>query len=289
MFRNRKNKAKKTMAFVLGGGGARGAFQVGALRALLEAGITADLLVGTSIGAVNAAAMALWGNDLTAVFALELAYGRAAEAELLDPKLTALAFQALTGRLGAQAGQKATEFLVASGITPELTFADVQGVRLAVIGADLDKGRPVIYGKDPQESILDGVMASMALPPWFAPVEHDGRHVVDGGLVSNVPIEPALALGATEIIALDVDDPASFPGADSSAALTMVYKLVTTVGIRQTYLETELARARGVPVHRIELRSNYATPVWDFSHHKELIALGYEMTAAWIPTWYQAD
>ena len=91
MFRNRKNKAKKTMAFVLGGGGARGAFQVGALRALLEAGITADLLVGTSIGAVNAAAMALWGNDLTAVFALELAYGRAAEAELLDPKLTALA------------------------------------------------------------------------------------------------------------------------------------------------------------------------------------------------------
>jgi NTE family protein len=54
---------KKCLAFVLAGGGARGAMQVGALRALLEAGPKPDLLVGTSIGAVNAVGLALWGMD----------------------------------------------------------------------------------------------------------------------------------------------------------------------------------------------------------------------------------
>ncbi|HUI87687.1 MAG TPA: patatin-like phospholipase family protein, partial [Anaerolineales bacterium] len=67
---------KKCLAFVLGGGGARGAMQVGALRALFEAGLKPDLLVGTSIGAINATGLALWGVDLAGVEALEHAYQR---------------------------------------------------------------------------------------------------------------------------------------------------------------------------------------------------------------------
>jgi NTE family protein len=62
---------KKCLAFVLGGGGARGALQVGALRALLESGLRPDLLVGTSIGAVNAVVLALSGLDLAGVEALD--------------------------------------------------------------------------------------------------------------------------------------------------------------------------------------------------------------------------
>ena len=62
----------KCLAFVLGGGGARGAMQVGALRALIEAGLKPDLLVGTSIGAVNATGLALWGVSLAGIEALEL-------------------------------------------------------------------------------------------------------------------------------------------------------------------------------------------------------------------------
>lgn len=275
---------QRCLAFVLGGGGARGAFQVGALRALLEAGIKPDLYVGTSIGAVNAAALALWGNDLTAVHALELAYGKAADAELLTSSLPALAFQALTGRLESNAAHKAVQFLASSGIDPALTFADVTDVRLALVGSDLDNGRPVIYGRDPGESILNGIMASMSLPPWFKPVEHEGHQIIDGGVVSNVPIEPALTLGATEIVALDIDDPASTPIVDNSM-VTLMTKLAGAVGLRQTYLECELARAHGVPVHRLELRSEQTTRVWDFSRHKELIELGYVIAADWIPTW----
>ena len=86
---------KKCLAFVLGGGGARGAMQVGALRALFEAGVKPDLLVGTSIGAINATALAVWGLDLAGIEALERAYQRMQDSRLLDPRLLQFAWNAV--------------------------------------------------------------------------------------------------------------------------------------------------------------------------------------------------
>src|SRR5512133_356989 len=74
----------KCTAFVFGGGGSRGALQVGAMRALLEAGLVPDLLVGTSIGAANATGLALWGVDLEGLATLERVWDQVANAELLD-------------------------------------------------------------------------------------------------------------------------------------------------------------------------------------------------------------
>src|SRR5512137_1161935 len=106
-------------AFVLGGGGARGALQVGALRALFEAGFKPDLLVGTSIGAVNAAGLALWGVDLAGVEALEQAYQEVAHANLMDPRLARITLRALTGHPNHHASQRAMEYLISKGITPD--------------------------------------------------------------------------------------------------------------------------------------------------------------------------
>ena len=272
---------KPCLTFVLGGGGARGAFQVGALRALHEAGLRPDLLVGTSIGAVNAAAIALWGFDETGLFALELAYQKIAAADILDLNLSRLAMQALSGRLTFDSGKRAADFLTATGITPDLTFSSLTGPRLALVGADLEQGKTVIYGLDPAESILDGVLASMSLPPWFAPIEEEGHFIMDGGALSNLPIEPALNLGATEIIALDLDDPATYPGGANSLA-HFLQRLWYALGQRSLFLETALAEARGVPVRRIELRSDAATAVWDFSDYPGLIRSGYEQTREWL-------
>ena len=265
------------LAFVLGGGGARGAFQIGALRALYEAGLRPDLLVGSSIGAVNAAAVALWGFDETGLFGLELAYQKVAASNLLDLNLSRLAMQALSGRLTFDSGKRAADFLMATGITPDLTFGDLTGPRLALVGADLELGRPVIYGLDPAESILAGVLASMSLPPWFAPIEEEGHFIMDGGALSNLPIEPALSLGATEIYALDIEDPATYPGGDNML-VNFLRRLWFAVGRRSLSLEMALARARNVPVHHIELRNEAATPVWDFSDYPNLIRSGYEQT-----------
>src|SRR5512135_2881011 len=197
---------KKCLAFVLGGGGARGAMQVGALRALLEAGFKPDLLVGTSIGAINAVGLALWGMDRSGIETLERAYQDVTASRLMDSQFAQFILDTLSRRPNYRANRRIKEFLIAAGITPDLRFGQIPSVRLGLVSSDMDSGETVIYGKDPEQSVLEGLMASMALPPWFAPVEKDGHSIVDGGALSNLPIEPALALGATEIIALDLND-----------------------------------------------------------------------------------
>lgn len=274
----------RSLAFVLGGGGARGAMQVGALRALIEAGFQPDLLVGTSIGAVNAAGLAIWGVNLEGVRALEGAYQSVADAHLMDPSLGRLTLRALSGRSNHHASPRVKEFFVTAGIKPDLRFKQIKNTRLGLVSADLDSGQPVIYGQDPDQSILDGLMASIALPPWFAPVEKDGQLIVDGGVISNLPIEPALTLGATEIIALDLNDPNPLTGKDHGLN-QYLEKLVFAVTQRQIGLETALARAQGVPVYCMELRSSLSIPIWDFSKNRELIEIGYKIASHEIAGW----
>ncbi len=275
---------KKSPAFVLGGGGARGAMQVGALRALFEAGFKPDLLVGTSIGAVNSAGLALWGVDLAGVEALEQAYQEVADAHLLDPRLARITLRALTGRPNHHASRRVEEYLISKGLTPDLRFDQVSHARLGLIGADLNTGQPVIYGSDANQSVLEGIMASIAIPPWFAPVSKDGHYIMDGGALSNLPVEPAMALGATEIIALDLDDPEGMLGVDSAPSQHLE-KLVSSVTRRQASLEIALAEARNVPVHYILLKSSPPIPIWDFSKYRELIKIGYDTACRAIPGW----
>src|SRR5512136_2192017 len=100
---------KRCLAFALGGGGARGAMQVGALRALIEAGFKPDLLVGTSIGAVNATGLALWGVNLAGIEALERAYQEMAFSNLMDSRLARLTLRVLTGRPNQRASRRVSE------------------------------------------------------------------------------------------------------------------------------------------------------------------------------------
>jgi NTE family protein len=277
---------KKCLAFVLGGGGARGALQVGALRALFEAGFKPDLLVGTSIGAVNALGLALWGTDLDGIEVLEQAYQEVADAHVLDPRLARITLRALSGRPNNHASRWVKEFLNSKGVTPDLHFDQVPHARLGLIGADLNTGQPVIYGQDPSQSVFEGIMASIAIPPWFTPLKKEGHYIMDGGALSNLPVEPAMALGATEIIALDLDDPEGMLGVGISQGQHLE-KLVSSVTRRHASLELALAAARSVPVQYLMLKSSPPVPIWDFSKHRELSQVGYETASRAIPGWFQ--
>ena len=283
-----RRSTDRCLAFVLGGGGARGAMQVGAVRALIEAGYQPDLLVGTSVGAGNAAALALWGVDPAGVDALEQVYKDVTAAGLMDPRLGRLILRALAGRPNLEASRRMTEFFVSRGIAPDLTFDQLTSVRLALVGADLNRGCPVIYGQEPGQSVLEGLLASTAIPPWFAPLEKDGRCIVDGGAVSGLPIEPALRLGATEIIALDLS-PASPPPAQSEGLDRYLNRFLYTISQRQACLEAALAEARGVPVRDLHLRSNPPVRLWEFGACRALFQIGYEIAAREIETWASED
>ncbi len=268
-------------AVVLGGGGARGALQVGALRALLEAGFQPDLMVGTSVGAVNAAFLAMHGYSPETLLHLEQSWRRAAQADLLPANYLWLTIRMFFNRPGTDVGQHVRAFFVKEGIEPDLQFGQLKGPRLIMVATDLEKGGVKLYGTHPEHLVLDGMLASTAVPPWIRPLTKDSHLLMDGGLVSNLPIEPALAEGATEIVALDLADPRPI-GPQAGGWGPLLFQLHNTMQQRQTYLEKQLADARGVPVHCIELRPESPMGVWEFPRSLPLIDRGYDLTMRYL-------
>lgn len=265
------------LAFVFGGGGARGAMEVGAVRALLEAGYHPDLLVGTSIGAMNATFLALNGLTLEGITKLEKAWHSAASANLLPSNYIWLTMRSIFNRRVGTPSNKLRNFLILQGLLPELTFGDIRGVKLLTVATDLNNYRLTVFGQNPNDSLLEGVLASASIPPWVEPMQRNDQYLIDGGVVSNLPIEPAIAHGATEIIALDLSDPRAFPG-DSGGYGPFLVKMLITLTSRQVELEKAIAVQKGVPVHQILMRPEIPVPLWDFQRTDELISTGYELT-----------
>jgi NTE family protein len=270
-------------AFVLGGGGARGALQVGALRALLEAGLQPELIVGTSIGAANAAFLALRGCTPETLDALEAAWRDAAARDLLPDNYLWLTIRALFNRPGLDVQTRIRDFFVRHGLDADLRFGDLAGPRLILVATDLWAGRATLYGTDPQQRVLNGVLASTAIPPWIRPRDEGDQLLMDGGTVSNLPIEPALSQGATEIVALDLADPRPV-GPVAGGFGPFLFQLIYTVQQRQVYLEKQLAAQRGVPVHHVPLHAATPTAVWEFPRSVPLIERGYHLMREYLDT-----
>jgi NTE family protein len=185
-----------TTAFVLGGGGLLGAHEVGMLRALDEAGVRPDLVVGTSIGAVNGAFIAadpagaaarlteLWdGESLGAVFS-ESVVGRAVRLARSGTHLHAI---------------EPLHKLLAETLPAE-EFSDL-AIPFQCVAACIEDAAARWFSTGP---VVPAVMASCAVPGLLPPVEVDGAHFFDGGLVDSIPVGRAVALGADTVYVLQV-------------------------------------------------------------------------------------
>ena len=280
-----KRKSEPCLAFVLSGGGARGALQVGALRALLEADIHPDLLVGASAGAINATYVAAYGFTAETLAKLEAAWRDAATADLLPSNYLWLTVRVLFNRARLHVSHhRFQDFFVSHGLHPELRFADLSGPRLILVATDLNARRPVLYGEAPSQLILEGLLASTALPPWIRPLQVGEHYLMDGGTVSNLPLEPAMQSGATEIIALDLFDPRSVEP-EAYGFGPFLVRLLATVEQRQIDLEMALVEERNVPVFHLPLMAERPLPVWNFTHTDELFERGYDIARREIAQW----
>ncbi|OGO25835.1 MAG: hypothetical protein A2136_00650 [Chloroflexi bacterium RBG_16_54_11] len=268
---------QKKLAFALSGGGSRGALQVGAMVALLEHGLQPDMLIGASIGAANASFLALNGFSRDSLARLADAWRFAHSTNLMPPNYIWLTVRAMVGRSSSDPSRHLRNFLIHHGVTPELSFADITGTQLVIVSADLNTGKPILHGEDPEDKVLDALLLSTALPPWFMPVRKQERYLVDGGVVSNLPIEPAIKLGATEIVALDLIDSREILAAGDGVR-GFLDRLIFSVEKRQLDLEMQLAQARGIPLLYLGLTGETLVPIWDFQHSDDLIARGYEIT-----------
>ncbi len=274
----------KRLAFVLSGGGARGALEIGAVRALLEGGYKPDILVGASIGAANAVVLALKGLDEGGLQALSDLYQKAADVELLSRDYMRLWLRALVNRPAQEPSRRIRDFYIANGITPGIRFGDLDGLRVLVVATDINHFTRVIYGLDPQDNVLDALVASTALPPWVIPIGDRGKLLVDGGLVSNLPLEPALSAAPRLMIALDVQERRDIPE-DANGVGPLFNKLVNTLQRRQFELECALTAAKGVPMRYVHLYADQPTPIYAFDRWRELDERGYEQARAAMRHW----
>ncbi len=182
-------------AFVLAGGGSRGAVQVGMLSELVDRGIRADRVYGASVGAVNGAAYcgdptpegmkrleSVWrGLSGTRVFPRSLGHGP-------------WTFLRQRPSVHSAAGLRQ---VIEDGLDYE-RLEDAT-VPLEVVTTSLSDGRERWLTQGP---VVEAVLASAAIPAIFPPVRVDGDLLVDGGVVNNVPISRPIAAGATRIYVL---------------------------------------------------------------------------------------
>lgn len=184
-------------AFVLGGGGVLGATQVGMLRALAAAGIVPDLVVGTSIGALNGAFVAADPSE----------GGADRLAEVWHEVVRKGLFTQRPLRQVAQIPRNRTHVLshaplqvLVERYLPVDTFEELV-VPFQCVAAQIEDSVATWFAEGP---LAPPVLASCSVPGLFPPVQIEGRHYLDGGLVHSIPVGRALSLGAREIFVLQV-------------------------------------------------------------------------------------
>jgi NTE family protein len=202
MLRPARPREEPVTAFVMSGGGNQGVSQIGMLRALLERGIIPDVIIGTSAGALNGAAVAT-DPTLEKLDKLEKVW-LGLTGEHVFP---GGAFKRVWNVLRRDDHLISSEGLeeVITRVELAATFAELR-IPLRVVTADLNTGDEIIFVNGPLPPVL---LASAALPGIFPPVELHGHTLVDGAVVNLVPISHALAGPVDRIFVLDVSDPMS--------------------------------------------------------------------------------
>ena len=261
------------LAFVFAGGGSLGAIEVGMLAALVGEGVSADLVVGASVGAINAVYYAsepsargverlgdIWrGIRRGDVFPLSGARGALAlfghSRSLVDPtNLRRL-------------------------LERKLPLARLEQclVPVHVVATDFASGAEVVLSKG---SAVDALMASTAIPAVFPPVTLAGRVLVDGGVTNNTPLSAAVELGARRVIVL----PTGFSchlGTTPQAALAAALHTLNLLISKQVLSDVQRLRAE-VEIHVVPPLCPLSRAAYDFSGTDDLIARAERATREWI-------
>lgn len=264
--------APQRTAFVLAGGGSFGSIQVGMLRALVAHGLRADLVVGTSVGAINGAYFA---GDPTAagVARLEALWRNLTRRDVFPLSLPRLgAFFARSPALGDAGGLRRL-------IERELPYRDLEAAAIPVhiCATELLSGGSVCLSKGPA---VDAILASSAVPAVFPPVQVGGAMLIDGAIASNTPITMAMELGATRLIVLPTGFACALqhpPTSTIASALHALNLLIAHQMVRDLALVGDRANVVTVPP-----LCPLAVSPYDFSRADQLIERAARTTTAWI-------
>lgn len=267
----RARRHKPRTVFVLGGGGNLGAIQVGMVQAVLERGIVPDAVVGCSVGAINAAAVAA---DPTVEGARRIAeVWSSLNDDAICPAGRLSSIRLLANRTRSLQPNDGLRKLLETWL-PYRSFEEAE-LPLHVVAASLDTGHARWFSSGP---VIEPILASAALPGVFPPVPIDGELLIDGAVVDNVPVSRAVELGAERIVVLHVGN---FER-KRPAPKRPIDVLVQSFSIARNH---RFLREMATPPHGVELIvvpsiDPGALRYDDFRHSRRLIAGGYAAAAA---------
>jgi len=270
------------IGFVMSGGANLGSVHVGMVRALLEADIKPDVIVGTSIGAVNAAYLAA-DPSLDQVDQLQELWCEAKARDIFP--LNPIANCRALFRQGSLFSNHCWRRFVERR-APYRNIEDA-AVALRITATDYEEGRSVVFDSG---SLVDAVMASTALPAIFPPYRIGDRLFLDGALSEQLPLKVALEGGVDTIYVMAVSVPS--PPSDKRSPLAILRHSVTILLYPRIRLDAlNLPEGQGNGSLRIVQVPSVKTQVslWDMSRHAELITAAYESTKQFLEAEHDQD
>ena len=209
---------ERRIGVALGGGAARGWAHIGAIEALVDAGLEPGFVAGTSIGALVGGAWA--AGRLSNLKAWALQTDRRQIVGMIDVNLR-------TG--GLMDGQRIHKFFCGLGL--EKVIEDLP-IRYAAVATDLAEGQEIWLRRG---SLASAIRASIAIPGIISPCHIGGRWLVDGGLVNQIPVSTCRAMGAEVVVAVNVGEgllakhAASFPRTEPDPSGARVAEILKQV------------------------------------------------------------
>lgn len=262
---------KGPTAFVFAGGGSLGAVQVGMLRALVEAGVRPDFVVGSSAGAINAAYFA-GAPDLDGVERLAQVWAGLKRADVFPLSL-----------MHALRLLRRPDYIVEPDglrrlIETHLQFENFEDARLPLhIMATDQQGMSVRLSSG---SVMDAILASAAIPGVFPTVPIGGRHLMDGAIAANTPLRLAVELGATRIVVLPTGYSCALEG-PPRGVIGRTLHAITLLIAWQLMQELE-ALPDAIQVHMAPALCPLDVSPYDFSVAPQLIERATQTTRHWI-------
>ena len=284
------SRPRPRLALALSGGGARGIAHIGALRALEEAALPLDAIAANSMGAIVGAIYSTGrtADELeTIVRSLDWAAlfsGRpdrrvlpVARRHDRHASLAGISFDFQDVRLpsGLLADHRVNRFLI-ENLAPAAYEAgfdfDALPIPFRAVATDLGSGEPVVLARG---DLALAVRASMSIPLVFPPVDWQGRKLVDGLVVNNLPCDVAKGFDPLVLVSVDIGSPPLEPAEYESAlgVASQINNLLTDRRNRDFQVEADVAVRPDLGKH---------SPT-DYSDFDELIRKAYEATKASVP------
>lgn len=267
------------IAIVMSGAANYGAMQAGALEILMQTGVKPRMLVGSSAGALNAIFLAA-NPSLERTLLLQEMWRAAGPEEVGVPKAFIALRRIVQQKDGLIDSMRLARFLEERLPAEASTFAELErlsGIKTYVTAVEIDQGEMRVFGDDPGDRLLDGAMASSAVPPYFPPWKVDDQRYLDGGVYAKLPLCVAIERGATEIIAIDVTYPMGSAKNAHGVMGVSGYSLSLMIHAQTAY-ELAWARMTRIPIRLIELEAPDEVPFWDYTKAGFLIDRGREVT-----------